>query len=254
MKGWVKLGLNKILRRIGFEIRRTTSSSSAHSFGHTFKRLKVMRDLGFHPHTICDVGASDGRWSRKCLKIFPKAQYFCIDPLEENQPCLAQCRAKYPSVSYWQGCFGPKTGTVLLNVDGAGSSILPGHFGNRYGIQREVPLETLDNLILQGSCSYPDLLKLDVQGYELEVLKGATSALREVQAAIAEVSFFPFQSGMPGFHEVVGQLAEYGFIVYDVLGLSLRPLDGAAGQTNLLFLRATHPLRSSNQWDHNSVY
>jgi len=189
-----------------------------------------------------------------CLEVFPKARYFCIDPLDENQPFLEQFSAKYPNVRYWQGCLGAKAGMVTLNVDGLGSSVLTGHTGNPYGIQRKVMAETLDNLILKEICPQPDLIKLDVQGYELEVLKGATTSLRKVQAIIAEVSFFAFQRGMPVFHEVVTQLAEYGFAVYDFLGLSLRPLDGAPAQTDLLFLQATHLLRSSNRWDRNSVY
>jgi FkbM family methyltransferase len=195
-----------------------------------------------------------GIWTRSCIEIFPEAQYFCVDPLDENQPFLNQLSAEYQNVRCWQGCLGPKIGTTILNVDGAGSSILLGHWGNPYGIQREVVVETLDNLILKGICLQPDLIKLDVQGYELEVLRGAEGALRKTQAIIAEVSFFPFQTSMPVFHEVVRQLAEYGFAVYDILRLSLRPLDGAPAQTDMLFLKIGHPLRSNNKWAGNSVY
>ena len=86
------------------------------------------------------------------------------------------------------------------------------------------------------------------------MLKGATNALRKTLAIIAEVSFFSFQSGMPVFHEVVGRFAEYGFVVYDVLSLSLRPLDDAAGQADLMFLKATCPQRYSNKWTRDSIY
>ena len=253
MKRWLEPSIKSALWKSGLGVYRM-HGSPAHAFDHVFQRLKSVRDSGFSPASICDVGASDGRWSRKCLGIFPQARYFCVDPLDENQPYLAQLSAEHGNVSYWQGCLGPKTGKTVLNVDGAGSSILPGHWGNPYGIQREVTIETLDSLILREVCPQPDLIKLDVQGYELEVLKGATRALKRTQAIIAEVSFFSFQSGMPVCHEVVGQLAEYGFVVYDILSLSLRPLDAGAGQTDLLFLQATHPLRHSNKWARDSVY
>ena len=254
MKDWVKLSIRRILQQWGFEIRRTASSGLGHSFNHTFERLKVMRDLGFVPCTICDVGAADGRWTRECLEVFPESQYFCVEPLDEHQPYLARLNAEHPNISYWQGCLGSRTGKTILNVDGDGSSVLPGHWGNPYGTQREVTVETLDNLVLRGLCAPPDLIKLDVQGYELEVLKGATRALNKTEAIIAEVSFFSFQTGMPLVHEVVKQLAEYGFVVYDMLGLTLRPLDGAVGQADLLFLREEHPLRSSNKWAIDSIY
>lgn len=253
MKDWPRRRIQKIFRMLGFEIHRVRHPA-AHGFDHTRLRLTALRDLGFHPGTICDVGASDGSWSRQLRDIFPGARYFCVDPLIENRASLDQLCAEFSNVSYWQGCLGSKTGKAILNVDGAGTSVFRGHTGNPYGIQREVGLETLDALIRSGVCPEPDLLKLDVQGYELEVLKGATNALRKIQAVIAEVSFFPFQTGMPLFHVVTGHLAEHGFLAYDVLGLCLRPLDGALAQADLLFLQEAHPLRRSNKWDRNSVY
>lgn len=260
MKNWSKHIIRKILWTFGFEVYKIPTSTSTHNnepvhgFDHTFQRLRALHGLGFYPITICDIGASNGCWSRRCLEIFPQARYFCVDPLTENQPYLAQLSTEYSNVTYWQGCLGRKSFIATLNADGVGSSILLGHWGNPYGIQKEVTVETLDNLILQGICPQPDLIKLDVQGYELEVLKGSINALRKTQAIIAEVSFFPFQKGMPLFHEVVGQLAEYGFVVSDILSLSLRPLDGVTAQSDLLFLQATHPLRKNNKWDHDSIY
>ena len=69
-----------------------------------------------------------------------------------------------------------------------------------------------------------------------------------------EVSFFPFQKGMPIFHEVCQFLVKHGFVVYDILCLSLRPLDGATGQADILFLKETSPLRTNNKWNHESTY
>lgn len=227
---------------------------SEHAFDHTFERLGRLRDLGFSPANICDVGASDGKWTQRCLEIYPQAQYFCIDPLGENGSSLAKLKSKFRNVDYWQGCLGENSDVVTLNADGDGSSILRGHFDNPYGIQQEVKVDMLDNLVAGGICPSPNLIKLDVQGYELQVLKGASETLKRVNGLIAEVSFIRFQSGMPIFHEVVRYLAEYGFVVSDIFSLSLRPLDHMAGQADLLFLKDTDPLRINNRWAHDSVY
>lgn len=252
MKRYLKQALYKTVKLLGITIK--TTDRSVHEFDHTFERLTWMRDQGFKPSEICDIGASNGRWTRKCMKVFPEASYFCVDPLEENQEGLARLKDEQTRFEFWQGCLGPKPGTTILNMNGSGSSILPGHTGNPYGVQQEVPVETLDNFISMGKCPQPDLIKLDVQGYELEVLKGAPQAFSKSQAVIAEISFISFQKGMPVLHEVLGELAEHGYVLYDILSLKLRPLDGTPGQSDLLFLKADHVLRSSNKWDHDSVY
>ena len=246
-----RFGLDVYGRHGSFLARGETPT---HAFDRTFERLKTMRDLGFSAANICDIGASDGSWCRGALRVFPRARYLCVEPLDENQRYLRLLSDEYPNVSLWQGCLGSQSGRTVINIDGVGSSILPGHWGNRYGVQREVVVDTLDNLVRREIYSQFDLIKLDVQGYELEVLKGARNTIREAQAVIAELSFFSFQKGMPLFHEVVGELSQSDFVIYDVLSLTLRPLDGAAGQADLLFLRRTHSLRQSNRWAADSIY
>ncbi len=257
----IKHTIRNTCRRLGFDvhrIRRTNLNSEpcveSHAFDRVFQRLELFKILGFYPQVICDVGASNGCWSRNSLKLFPDARYFCVEPLEEHVPALEHLHQECPNVTYWHGCLGARTETTILYADGDGSSLLPGHWGNSYGTQQEVSIESLDRLIEQGTCPQPDLIKLDVQGYELEVLKGAAAALQNVSMIIAEASFFSFQEGMPLFHDVVGHLAEYGFVVADILSLSVRPLDAAAAQTDILFLQEIHPVRHDNRWAHDSVY
>ena len=221
---------------------------------HAFRRVEAMRQLGFAPDVILDVGASDGSWTRDCMSVFPAAAYYCIDPLVEHEPGLVALNRENARVKYRLCLIGAQPGKMVLNVDGHGSSVLRGHWDNPYGQQREVIMQTLDGLLEEGWLVPPQLLKVDVQGYELEVLKGGARTLSSVEAIIAEVSFFRFQAGMPVFHELVESLRRQGFVCYDVLSLSPRPLDGALAQADLLFVREDSQLRASNQWDKDSVY
>ena len=254
----LKQALKKSLLKFGFEIRRVSCGNGqklpAHNFDVMFERLYHLSNNGFFPKTICDAGASDGIWSRRCMEVFPEACYFCVDPLVENEAALTNLSAQHENLDYWIGCLGAEEGTVTLNADGDGSSVLTGHANNLYGDQRTVRMETLDSLVLKNICPAPELLKIDVQGYELEVLKGAANTLKTTQAIVMEVSFFPFQTNMPVFHDVVGQVAEHGFAVADILSLSQRPLDNLSGQCDLLFMRFDHPLRQDNRWSCDSVY
>jgi len=241
-------------RLIDLLMREWVKPTESHWFDHTFQRLEAIKRLGFAPAVILDVGASDGRWTRRCLEAFPTAYYFCIDALRENELGLSTLSREAFQVKYRLCLVGAQRGKVTLNVDGAGSSVLRGHWNNPYGVQREMLMETLDSLLDEGWLAPPQLIKLDVQGYELEVLKGAERALQATEAIITETSFFSFQTGMPIFHEVVEFLQQRGFLCYDVLSLSPRPLDDALAQADLLFVREASSFRASNRWDVDSIY
>jgi FkbM family methyltransferase len=239
-----------VLRRL----RPSGPTKESHWFSHTFQRLAAIKRLGFSPDVILDVGASDGRWTRSCLQVFPAARYICIEPLTENEPGLRALCSRSPNVAYRLCSVGAQMGQMTLNVDGAGSSVLRGHWDNPYGEQRQVMMETLDHLLDEGWLLPPCLVKLDVQGYELEVLKGAERVLPIVEAVIVETSFFSFQSGMPVFHQIVEFMEERDLVCYDVLGLFPRPLDGALAQAHWLFVKKDSSLRANHQWDVDSVY
>ena len=83
----------------------------------------------------------------------------------------------------------------------------------------------------------PDLIKLDVQGFEVEVLQGAGECLRSAKGVLSEVSFIEYYEGQCLFHDVVGQLAEFGLFVR-AFGFNT-VLGSAVGQTDVLFLRTS---------------
>ena len=257
IKMFIKSNIQNILYKFGFKIQRidSTFKQSYHSYDNTFERLKFLSSIGFSPTLICDIGASDGRWTRKCLEVFGESNYFLVEPQEEYRDKLQVLADEFPhNITYNLGCLGEEESVAIINVDGDGTSVLSGHWGNPYGQQREVNVYTLDSLLTQNNLSSPSLIKIDVQGYELKVLKGSKQALLETDIVILEVSFFSFQDRMPIFHEVIAQMEKYGFIVYDILSLNLRPLDQATAQSDILFMKKTCLLCQDIRWDTDSTY
>jgi hypothetical protein len=90
----------------------------------------------------------------------------------------------------------------------------------------------------------PYLLKLDTQGSELEVLRGAEhTVLPGAVAVLVETSLFQFFNGGPLIADVIEYMSSHGFVIYDVVDLQYRPLDGALSQLDLLFVRRDDQLR-----------
>ena len=115
-------------------------------------------------------------------------------------------------------------------------------------------MTTLDRLIADTGFPSPDYIKLDLQGAELQCLEGATQCLKRAQAVQLEVSFLPFQQGMPLAADTLAFMKSKGFVCYDILALCPRPLDGSLAQGDFLFVREDSPLRSDSRWASDSVF
>lgn len=199
--------------------------------------MKHMKTVGFCPSTLVDVGVAYG--TPGFYGIFDKVRYLLVDPIEEYSSIMEDICSKFPGEWHLVAA-GPQNGEIEMNVhpDLSGSSIYKESEGRHVdGIPRTVPMRRLDSLLAAGGFSGPMIVKLDVQGAELEVLEGASLVLSDVEAILMEVSMFSFYVGSPQFAEVVCKMAEMGYVVYDIFAGCNRPLDNALGQVDVCFVR-----------------
>jgi hypothetical protein len=126
---------------------------------------------------------------------------------------------------------------MILNVwpDRAGSTILQPSNSGGYE-RRRVPIITIDSLYANSE-ELPQLAKLDIQGFELQAMAGATRLLGQTECFILETSLFAPIDGMPLFAEVVRFMDEQGYKMYDIVGHLRRPLDNALAQLDVAFVR-----------------
>jgi hypothetical protein len=134
--------------------------------------------------------------------------------------------------------------------DLAGSSFLPPQDAalQNNGRQRLTPVVTIDSVLADHRGFHPDFVKLDIQGFELRALAGATSIFGRTEMLILEVSLFEFMVGQPLARDVIAFMGDRGYEIYDIPGFLRRPFDGALGQMDLAFVRQGGRLRSSDQW------
>lgn len=137
--------------------------------------------------------------------------------------------------------------------DFAGSSFLPKQNDDfiQSGRQRKIELITLESLLQNTDIQVPNIVKLDIKGFELEALKGGASLFGKTEVFILEVALYPFED-MPGiltFIEVVNFMLEQEFALYDFGGFLRRPYDNAIGQCDICFVKENGQFRTSNSWN-----
>lgn len=212
--------------------------------------LKNLRSCGFMPRTVLDIGAAYGRWTLQCQKIFPEAEFVLIEPLQEYKSFLDDI-AKQQSMTYIEAAAAREDGTQTINVhrDLVGTSFYSEAEGPHVdGVQRVISTKRLDSISADTQVAAPLLLKIDVQGAELDVLAGGPQTLASAAVVILETSFFDFFRGAATFADTVAYMKERGFVPYDLFGLKYRPLDNALAQADVIFVSSDNRLR------HNHFY
>lgn len=225
--------------------------SPERGIGDMVSFLENLRALGFQPKSILDVGANYGVWSGEASSIFPDARFCLIEPQEELRPHLEKFCRDHPGSRWVQAGAGAEQGELVQTIwkDLAGSSFLPEVDPVRLasGEQRKTPVVAIDSLYAPGE-PLPELVKLDIQGFELEALKGARSLFGRTELFILEVSLFRFFPRTPLVSEVVAFMHERRYELYDVAGHLRRPADGALGQLDLTFARDRGFFRTNDAW------
>jgi FkbM family methyltransferase len=242
IRGIVKACIKKGLGMAGIEIRRAPLSANAKSSRDSIPQILLQaKAVGFDPQTVVDVGAAYGSFACQCSTVFPNARYLLVEPLEEYRPLLEKLRKTIPALQCVFAAASSSSGEIEINVhpDLVGSSLYceVEKETDVNGVPRRIRSVTIDHVLREACAKGPFLLKLDVQGAELDVLKGAEGVLRECQYVILEVSFFRFFQDGPDCCEVIAYMKEQGFVPYDIVGLQYRPLDQALSQADIAFVK-----------------
>jgi FkbM family methyltransferase len=236
--------IQNLAHKLGYHVLSKNSISGDLTFF-----LKGIKKRGFFPKNILDIGAHKADWSITASEIFPDTAYYMIEPQIELKPYLDSFFKNHKG-AWFLGGAGAENGELILSVwdDFAGSSFLlpEGQYAGKK--QRKVPIYSVDSLVSDHKIPIPDLCKIDVQGFEIEVLKGAQSLLGKTDIFILEASMFKFSPNQPLLHEIIDFMCKNGYVIYDFAGFANRPLDKALGQLDICFVLENSPLRQNQGW------
>jgi FkbM family methyltransferase len=176
---------------------------------------------GVTPATVVDVGANVGQFSRASLGRWPASRIIAFEPLPSAAvPLRRMLMAMGDRHAVHQVALGSSEGESVFHRHhySLSSSVLPvaEPSRHRYSWADEaesikVPMARLDDELVDVALDRPVLVKIDVQGFEMEVLNGAEGVLQEADCLVVEHAFDEFYEGQSRAAEVMKHLIRTGW-------------------------------------------
>jgi FkbM family methyltransferase len=206
-----------------------------------FDKIFILKQKGYIPDTILDIGAHHGNWTIVMKQIYKDSQYYLFEAID------------YSELNRFQNDNSTKVFNVVLNdkidqvnwyqMKNTGDSIFKektNHFSNCEILKRDtIDLNTfiLQKDMLQESKNI--LIKIDCQGAEIPILKGATSILEKTDFIILEIPLFgQYNEGVPNFLEHIAFMDSIGFTTYDII--ENHYINQFNMQVDVLFINKNH--------------
>lgn len=194
------------------------------------------------PGSLIDIGANKGQFSVALRTLLPQAPIHAFEPLPQAAERYASVFADDPNTSLHRFAIAEEAGNAILYVtDREDSSSLhrPGPkqaaaFGVREASQIEVPIRPLEDIINLSDLPRPIMMKIDVQGAELEVLQGCKN-LEMIDFIYVELSFIELYDKQALFSDVNAYLNSRGFALRGVFNQVLTDRFGPT-QADCLFV------------------
>lgn len=199
--------------------------------------------------TVVDVGANKGQFSLLAYSLFPRACIIAFEPLPEPAVRFRRVFRDDANVRLHEMAIGSMTGQATIHVSARDDSssllaigkmqcgIFPGT--QETGI-KAVAVRRLEDVLRPDEIAAPALLKLDVQGYELEALRGCELLLSNFTWVYCECSFLSLYQGQALADEVITWLRQHGFHLTGVYNVAYAR-DGKAVQADFLFEYVRRP-------------
>lgn len=187
--------------------------------------------------TVFDVGAHTGKWTEEYVEILPRATFYLFEanPKRTRPLSLSENHKWYNVV-----LSSPAISAVEFYADGGRHGTGDSYYKETtisYDNVQPITLETdtIDNIVKENNIPVPQLMKIDTQGSEIDVLKGAAKTLNGVDLLMIETPVLAYNAGSPSFDDYIEHTMEYGFVPIGVNEVHLN--DGILMQLDIVFIR-----------------
>lgn len=197
--------------------------------------------------SVLDIGANRGQFATRTRSAGWTGPIYSFEPTRNLHDRLKRAAATDPNwIIAERLALGDSPGRLSLNIasnDGKSSSLLPAETsGTLYGSSfefvgtEEVDVVTLDSWTSEAAPAAPFAIKIDVQGFELHVLRGAGETLKRTRVVMLEAPLVSSYRGAASFDALYRFMVEQGFRVADAHASTLDPKDGAPLELDVTFV------------------
>jgi FkbM family methyltransferase len=233
-----------LLRWRGYEVRRVRRGDLAFAEQRSLAGLLQQQEINL----VLDVGANTGQFVSELRRNGYRGRILSFEPLSSAHELLClQARSDPNWTIAERTAIGAETGSIEIHVSGNSVSssildLLPRHTEaapqSTYIGTETVPIHRLDDLYKPSDADRV-LLKIDVQGYERQVLEGAQSILSTSQAVMSEMSLMGLYEGQILARELWDLLTSRGFEIWSLEPSFRHPETGRTFQVDGMFVRSS---------------
>jgi len=232
-----KLFWHRLKKLLSVLISKNLTLGIAHSIIATTEHLPVLKSLN-SINTFIDIGANKGQFALAARHAYSKAKIISFEPLSAPAAKFIKFFQHDTNILLHQNAIGPQKDTVemhvsnredsssLLNIGENQSSIFP---GTKEKSTEEINVAPLSHFLTKEDLIKPVLVKIDVQGFELEVLKGSVEIIENFDYIYMECSFIELYEGQALADKVIIFLDNYSFQLkgiyntyYDKKGIAIQ--------------------------------
>ncbi|NOU38248.1 MAG: FkbM family methyltransferase [Ferruginibacter sp.] len=208
--------------------------------------LQNLKKKGFNPTQVVDIGAYEGGWTKDFLEVYPQSNILMIEAQPQKESILKLLKNK--NIDYIIALVSSDDNLEVNFYENETASHI--NFSNIIDLNstKIVKTKSLNTILSEKNITYPNFLKLDVQGHEIEVLKGCLNVLANVEICLLEVTLIKLGDNDVLFTELNNFMDAQGFQVYDITQFMRRPFDRAMYQMDVMYIKKDSEFVNDRNW------
>jgi FkbM family methyltransferase len=196
--------------------------------------------------TILDIGANEGQFAQKISFAFPHVRLLCFEPLKESFERLVKNVGHIQNAEFYHFALGATESRMSINKNeySPSSSLLDmldlhkSNFNFAVAVEaEEIEIRRLDDIEITP-LEHPLLIKIDVQGYEMNVIKGGPKIINSADVVIIETSYYPLYKDQPLFDDIYKYFINHGFQFAGNIDQLIAPSTNKILQGDAVFIKA----------------